>query len=116
MEEEDEKSEEEIAELSLEEECSDICADLITSHGHEEFLRRLGTQKPGILAEAASLAEVSSENVQRLHMLEAQQDWRLYVMWAEHPEALEEFCVIIFFLSPTLWSYGAITRKSGLHL
>lgn len=111
-----EKSKEEIAELSSEEECSDICADLITSHGHEEFLRRLGTQKPGTLVEAALLAEGSSEDASRLHMLETRQDWRLYVMWTEHPEAPEDFCVIIFFLSPTLWSYGAITRKSGLHL
>ncbi len=115
MEQENEKTELETAELLMEEEYSDICADLIISHGHEKFLRQLGTHKSGTLVEAASLAGGSSKYAFRLHMLEEQQDWRLYVMWTEHPEEPENYCVIIFFLSPTLWSYSAIARKSGLH-
>lgn len=116
MEEEIEKTEAEIAEFLMEEEYSDICADLLSSRGHEEFLRRLGTQEAGTWVDAASLTDGSSESPLRLKALEAPQDYHLHVMWAEHPEVSMDYCVITFFLSSTLWSYGAITRKANLHL
>ena len=114
--EEAEKTDEEIAELLMEEKYSDICADLVTSHGHEEFLRCLGTQKAGIWTEVGPLTDGISESSLQLSALEVQQDYRLHVMWAEHPDAGTDYCVIIFFLYSTLWSYGVITRKDNLYL
>jgi len=111
-----EKTEEEIAELLMEAKYSDICADLMTSCGHKWFLRRLGTQKSGTWVEVDSLTDGSSESSPRLKTLEVQQNCRLHVMWAKHPEVGVDYCVITFFLCSTLWSYGAITRKANLRL
>ncbi len=114
MEEEIEKSDEEIAELLMEEEYSSISADLLSQKGYKEFLKHLGSKEAGVWVEVASLTVGAMEAFVRLKSLEGNKDAKLHVMWTEHPEVPEGYCVIVFFLLSTLWSYGGFTSRGNL--
>lgn len=100
-------------ELTIEDQFGDIAADVVSSEGSENFLKRLFALPVGHWAKACELSEGMSEIEDKLWPLEEEIRDDLWVMWLEYPNALEAngFCVILFFVGSLHWETTVLLNK-----
>jgi hypothetical protein len=96
------------AHISLEDELSDICADLVSYDS--TLLDRLFSSKSGLWLDVASSCELHLERIKEINQ---QVGGAVDITWLDYPNSTsgKGFCTVIFFLEPLLWNYIAIYNR-----
>jgi len=110
------KAQKEVKFTDIEDELTDLMADLLGERRNEPFLHALFSAKAGQWLEVSTLC-VDLESIRlRLDRLQAAANDSLFVTWLEYPDPTksEGFCVIVFFTPTFMWNSTAIYNKAHL--
>lgn len=100
-------------EMSLEDELSNLTADLVTLEINYPFLNRLFSVESGKWVELESLCIDLNEIKAELVEMKKSFQGTIRVSWLEYPDAVcgEGFCTIIFFVEALHWSNLALYNQ-----
>jgi len=100
-------------EMELEDQLSDLTADLVASRFNETFLERLFAVPTGQWLKVESLCR-GLEIQAKFADLRQEYGEDLQVCWLEHPSQDSGFCLILFYVESLHWNNLALYNKTAL--
>jgi hypothetical protein len=100
--------------MTLEDDLTDITADLVQLEENSPFLERLFSLQAGVWEDAAVLCHDLGHRKDQIEQLQKQLPGKLQVTWIEYPKSAygSGYCVIIFFAEELHWSNVALYNKA----
>ena len=110
------ETQQEVELTDIEDELTDLMADLLGERRNEPFLHALFSAQAGQWLEVSTLCVDLEPIKQRLARLQAKLNDSLFATWLEYPDPTqsEGFCLIVFFTPLFMWNSTAIYNKAHL--
>lgn len=84
--------------IDLQDELLDFTADLLALKVNQPFIAGLLAHLKGQWVNVATITQNMAQVSQALMALEASSSGRLQVIWLNHPETNDDYCLVLFFM------------------